>query len=124
MATLSATNAVRGGVSLLVVTTVDDLAVMTGGTACGALGDKFANTGQEVAVFANASDAAITITFVTQSTVDGRAVADRTASIPAGSLAVYGPFPQGDYNDTSGLLNMTYSTETLLTVKILKVTPA
>ncbi len=112
MATLTVASAARAGITL------------SGAAAAAVGGDAFANTGQEVAVFTNASVSPITITFVTQNTVDGRAVTDRTASILAGATVAYGPFPSGIYNDGSGLVQMTYSDVTTLTVKVLKVTPA
>ncbi len=124
MAVIAASNAARAGNSLLVVTTVDDLAVMTGGAACATLGDSFANTGQEIAVLVNSSVAPINVTFVTESTVDGRAVGNRVVAIPAGALVAVGPFNIGDYSLVSGYVNMTYATEVGLTIQVLKVTPA
>ncbi len=111
MATLTVAPADRAGVTL------------SGAAAATVSGDAFLNTGREVAVFSNASGSPITITFVSQNTVDGRAVADRTVSIAAGATVAYGPFPGGIYSDTNGLVQMTYSDVTTLTVKVLKVTP-
>ncbi len=117
--------AARAGITITTATVVPtDTLVETGGTACDVGGDSFANSGQELAIFTNGSGAPITLTFVSQNTVDGRAVADRTVSILAGATVAYGPFPIGIYNDASGLVQMTYSAVTTLNVKVVKVTPA
>lgn len=111
MATLTVANAVR------------PLGVDLAGAACAGGGDAFANSGQEVAIIKNASVSSITVTFVTQNTSDGLAVADQPVVIAAGETRSIGPFPQGIYNDANGLVQMTYSGVTTLTAKILKVTP-
>ena len=77
-----------------------------------------------IAILTNASGAPITVTFVTQNTLDGRAVADRTVSVTNGMTFAVGPFPPAIYNDANGLVQMTYSGVTNLSAKILKVTPA
>lgn len=111
MAILTPTPAARAGINLA-------------GVACSGGGDSFLNTGREVAVLVNASGSPITLTLVTQDTVDGRAVADRTVSLAAGATVAVGPFPPGIYNDTGGYVQMTYSGVTTLTVTVLQVTPA
>ncbi len=126
MATLTVVSAVRAGVTLTTAS-VDGIThalIETGGTACDVAGDSFANTGLEVAIFTNGSGSPINVTFVTQNTVDGRAVADRVVAIPAGATKVVGNFPGGIYSDASGLVQMTYSDVTALNVVVLKVTPA
>lgn len=94
------------------------------GAAAAGGGDTFTNTGQEIAVIKNGSGAPITVTFVTPATLDGLAVTDLTVSVGAGETRAVGPFPPGVYNDANGLVSMTYSGVTTLTVAILKVTPA
>lgn len=112
MATLTPANAVR------------PLGVDLAGAACAGGGDQFANTGQEIAVIKNGSGSPITVTFVTQATVDGQAVGDLAVVLAAGETRSIGPFPTGIYNDVNGNLQMTYSGVTSLTAKILKVAPA
>ena len=111
MAVLSVTLGSRAGVSLA-------------GVACASGGDGFANDGQEVAVFVNASGSPITVTIPRTDTVDGRAVAARTVSVGAGATLAIGPFQPGIYNDAGGLVQFTYSGVTTFTVTILKVSPA
>lgn len=82
-------------------------------------GDEFANTGQELLLVNNGSGAPITVTIVTQQSVDGLAVADKTVAVAAGELWVVGPFPTPIYNDGDNLVQLTYSTETDLTVGVL-----
>lgn len=110
--------------TLTVATAIRGLGVDLAGAACAGGGDAFANTGQEVAVIKNASAGSITVTFVTQATVDTFAVPDLAVVFAAGETRAVGPFPSGIYNDATGLLQMTYSGVTTLTAKILKVTPA
>ncbi len=93
------------------------------GAACAVGGDAFANTGQEVAVITNASVGSITVTFATQNTSDGLAVADLAVVLAAGECRAVGPFAIGIYNDASNLVQMTYSGVTTLTAKIIKVVP-
>lgn len=93
------------------------------GAAAAVGGDSFVNTGTELVVIKNASVGAITVTFATPATLDGLAVADRTASIGAGETRLLGPFPPGIYNDTGiagGSVNMTYSGVTTLTATVIK----
>ncbi len=113
MATLTVVPASSAGVEVVLAS-----------VACAAAGDTFANSGQEVAIFTNASVAPIVVTIATPGLLDGSAIANRTASIPAGGTMPVGPFKVGAYNGTTGYVTMTYATETDLSVFILKVTPA
>ncbi len=74
-------------------------------------GDAFANDGKtQVIVRNNHVSASRTVTFVTQATVDGQAVSDRTVTVTAANdFGVVGPFPPEIYNDANGLLQMTHS---------------
>ena len=109
--------------TLTVATAIRGLGVDMAGAACAGGGDAFANTGQEVVSIKNGSGASITVTFVTQATVDALAVGDLAVVVLAGATMAVGPFQPGIYNDASGLLQMTYSGVTTLTAKVLKVTP-
>ncbi len=113
MAILSVTSASSAGVE-----------VVTAAQACGATGDTFPNSGQEVAIFTNASISSINVTIVTPNTLDAHAIADRVVAVPAGGTVPIGPLKPGAYNNAAGYVAMTYSTETDLSVFVLKVTPA
>jgi len=80
-------------------------------------GDSFPNDGRTMCEVKNAGGGAITLTVVTQITVDGKAVADDAISVPAttGDRMV-GPFPPEIYNDVNGRVNLTYSGVTSVTV--------
>lgn len=112
MATLTVAPAIRTG------TGVD----MTGAAAAGG-GDAFANTGQEV-LFVTLVGSACTVTVVTQATSDGQAVTALAVVCPLNKTTAIGPFPPGVFNDGSGLVQLTYTAVTAVTVKVLKVTPA
>lgn len=84
-------------------------------------GDSWANTGKEFIYINNGDASPVTLTIVTQQTVDGQAVADRTVTIPAGEFRLVGPFPVGTYNDGNNLCQLTYSGVTSLTLGIVKL---
>jgi len=88
--------------------------------ACGAGGDEFANAGGELVHIKNGAGAEQIMTIVSQATVDGLAVADRTVAIPAGEERVVGPFPTATYNDGDGLVQLTYDAVVTLTIGIIK----
>ncbi|HEY0882253.1 MAG TPA: hypothetical protein VGD87_12010, partial [Archangium sp.] len=96
------------------------------GVAANGGGDSFPNYGQEVVVIKNGGGSSITLTVTTPATVDGLAVADRTAVIAAGETRMVGPFPPGWYNDNQqpgGSVALGYSGVTSVTVAVVKVTP-
>ena len=110
MATLSIQEVVRAGLN-------PTLSAATAG------GDEFANTGKEFIYINNGHTGAQTVTIVTQQTVDGQAVADRTVSVPAGEFRLIGPFPVATYNDSGNKTQLTYSGVTSLTIGICKLIP-
>lgn len=94
------------------------------GVAAAGGGDTFVNNGREYFHVKNGSGAPITVTFVTPVTVDGGAVANLDAVIPAGASHLIGPFPPQNYNDTGavgGILSVTYSGVTTLTVGVITI---
>ena len=85
-------------------------------TAAAGGGDAFANDGRTVFIANNASGGDITATFVTQATADGLAIADRAVVITAGDLESVADLDPDIYNDSDGLVTVTYSGVTSLTV--------
>lgn len=86
--------------------------------------DTFVNTGKEIVVIVNGSASPVTATFTTAVTVDGLAVADLTATIPAGATHAVGPFPPGWYNAdlaNGGLVTVTMSDPTDVDIAVLSV---
>ena len=90
-------------------------------TAAAGGGDSFANDGRTYLDINNGSGGSITVTFVTQQTVDGLAVADLAVAVGAGVRTKVGPFPPGIYNDANGRVQVTYSGVTSLTVNPFRV---
>src|SRR3990172_2571153 len=81
-------------------------------TAAAGGGDAFLNEGVRTFFHVkNADGTATTVTFVTQKTVEGLAV-----SVTNGTEQLVGPFPADVYNDANGLVQVTYSKVTSLTV--------
>lgn len=113
MATLSVQVVARAGLT-------PSLAAVAAG------GDEFSNEGYTFVELRNGhGSASRTITFVTQSTVDGQAVADRTVTVAAGARALVGPFPTGTYNNANDRVAMTYSDSGAdITVGAFRLTPA
>lgn len=89
--------------------------------AASAGGDYFQNSGSEVLHVKNGSGSSVTVTIITQATVDGMAVTDRTVAVPAGADRMIGPFPAGTYNDGDGRVQITYSATTSVTVGVIKI---
>ena len=83
-------------------------------------GDEFANSGDEFIHIKNGDASSHTLTIETPATVDGLAVADRTVSIPAGEERMVGPFQAATYNDSGGLVQLTYDGVTSVTIAIIK----
>ncbi len=85
-------------------------------------GDEFVNNGGELLLLehTNGAGADMTLTIVTQQTVDGEAVADKTITIGKGTIQLLGPFPTGIYNDANGKVQLTYSSETDCQLAVIK----
>jgi len=111
MATLTVATSVRTGVDMT-------------GASCAGGGDAFANTGQEVLHIINGDASPHTVTIVTQVTRDSQTVTALAVVCAANKTTAIGPFPMGIYNDTNGLVQITYSAVTSMSAKVLKVTPA
>ncbi len=91
----------RADITAVQVTTAGAAQAATVGAADGHM---FINTGVERVRVENINGAAARdVTFVTPGTVDGDlAVADRTVSIPANGIRMFGPFPKRPYNQIAG----------------------
>jgi hypothetical protein len=89
-------------------------------TAASGGGDTFLADEKTFAHIKNGSGGAITVTFATPGTVSGLAIADLAVSVPAGGDRVVGPFPPGLFGSAAGLVDVTYSGVTSLTVGILR----
>lgn len=111
MATLTVNTVDRDG--------VDEAAALA---AAAAGGDEFSNDGKRTFfVVENEAGVGRTVTFVTQKTVDGEAIADKDVVTADGERYIVGPFPASIYNDDNGRVQVTYSSETGLSVAAFKL---
>jgi hypothetical protein len=97
-------------------------------------GDSFLNTGNEMFRIKNAGGGSINVTFVANAApvggkcslgVAGTTAHDLVVAIPNDS-AVYeiGPFPANRFNDANGLIQITYSGVTTVTVEAVSLPKA
>lgn len=85
-------------------------------------GDSFANTGYEFLYINNGGGSPINVTFTVQSTKYlQETVSNRVASVTNGTAQLIGPFPPGLFNDSNGLVQITYSAVTSVTVAVFKL---
>lgn len=113
MATLTAQQIARAG-----------LAPTYAAVAAG--GDEFANPdGNIFAHVKNGSGGSLTVTIASQATAaPGLAVTDLSVTLADGADKMIGPFPMGTsagFNDADGKVQLTYSTDTSVTIAILKL---
>ena len=85
-------------------------------------GDAFAPGTDVYFRCANGAGAPITITFVTPGSTAGLATADETRSVINAQTWEFGPFPAEVYADpTTGLVTVTYSSATTVTVGAFRI---
>jgi hypothetical protein len=85
-------------------------------------GDAFAPGADTFVRINNAGGGAITATFATPGTVGGLAIADGGGSVTNAQSRIFGPFPPELYQDpTTGLVTLTYSGVTSVTVAPFKI---
>lgn len=94
--------------------------------AAGASGDKFANDGKTYFRVANGhATLSRTVTIASQlgaaAIPQGTAAANLSVVVAALTEKLIGPFDQNAFNDASGLVNVTYSSESDLTVGAYKL---
>lgn len=89
--------------------------------SCAATGDVFPNDGKTLVHFLNTGTQK-TVTFVSPATVGGLATTDPTATVLATTgTCIAGPFDPVLFNNASGQVAMTYSSETALSVAVIKL---
>jgi hypothetical protein len=87
----------------------------------GTNGNSFQNDGRMILHVANGAVAPITVTIDTPNTVDGLAVAQLPVVVTNGEERYIGPFPPNIYNDSSGNVNVTYSSGATVTAAVLRL---
>lgn len=108
MATLTVQNVVRTGLEATFA-------------ACAAGGDAIPNDGRTIAEIINASGSDITVTVVSQTVIDSKALGDDAIVITAAERRHIGPWPTSIYNDVNERVQLTYSGVTTLTIAALRV---
>lgn len=105
MATIPVTQSTTGGVA------PPTFAAAAGG------GDQFSNNGKTYYEVKNGGGAPVTVTFARQKSCDQGTVHSTTVSVPATTGdRICGPFDTGLYNDANGMVQVTYSAVTSVTV--------
>lgn len=91
--------------------------------AAAAGGDSFKNEPLTILHVKNGSAAAITVTVTSQTknVPEGTTKTNLTVNVAAGSEAMIGPFSRSAFNDSNGLVQVTYSAVTSVTVAAVRV---
>jgi hypothetical protein len=107
----------------LAVDTITRSGVAPNYNAAGVGGDDFMNDAERRTFLAvnNESEASVTVTIATATTMDGLQVADRAVQVGAGAEVFIGPFPPNIYNQANGTILVTYSAVTDVQVAALKL---
>jgi len=87
--------------------------------AAGGAGDVFVNTGDQLVVFRNAAASPRTVTIATPGAPDGLAIDEHDVTVALSSTVIVGPFDPAVFNNASGQVSMTYSTEVNLYVAVI-----
>ncbi len=91
-------------------------------TAVAAGGDQFLNDGKTFFIIKNGDGSTMVVTVATSGTYSGRAIADDTYTIATTTGETVSPFfPKGVFNDGSGYVQLTYSTDTSVTIAVFKM---
>jgi hypothetical protein len=106
-------------------------AIATAAAAAGAGGDTFANSGVEFFYIKNGDSAPHSATFVANAGgasgaggaqcsfgIAGTPAHDLTVSVDAGVEKQVGPFPVNRFNDSAGIVHVTYTAVTSVTVQV------
>lgn len=109
--------------------TVQDAAETGGHTLSAAAGggDQFKNDGRTFLLVLNEDASGITVTVTAQATAFSDALmgpatkSDGGGAVAAGKAALFGPFKQAAFNDSSGFVQVTYSAVTSVTVAAIKM---
>lgn len=89
--------------------------------AAGAGGDKFLNNGRKFAHILNGSAAEITATVTAVGFCSRGSLHSVSVAIPAGEFRQIGPFPQVQFNDSSGYVTVFVSLETTVTLACIEL---
>lgn len=95
------------------------------GAVDGSNGNNFTNTGREAIEITNGGGSGINVTFVTQGVYNvgstAYPIADLVVGITNGASKVCGPFDKTLFNDTDGLVQITFSSATSVTARVISL---
>lgn len=100
----------------LTVTPLTRAGVTPAFTAADVTGNTFTNDEHTWLVVKNGGGSSITVSLDILPTIDGQPVTDRTVTVPAAGERWIGPFPSAYYSNASGLVTVTFSGVTSVTV--------
>lgn len=86
-------------------------------TAAGATGDTVANNGNMHIIVTDTGTTAPTVTIISQTACNQDETHDIEVSIPSGESRVIGPFPPSRFNTAAGVIEVSYSSETDVTIE-------
>lgn len=69
----------------------------------------------------NGSGASINVTVQTPGSVDGNAIADKVASVPAGESRMFGPYPRSIYNQGAEQIYVDLSAVSSVTIGFFRI---
>ena len=105
--------------------TVQDIVLAgleTAFAAASSTGDEFANTDERVVFHVKNDDAdALVVTVASSGDCNQGFTHDVVASIPTGLERVFGPFDKERFNDSTGMIQVTYDDETSVTVAAIRL---
>lgn len=118
--------------AVLSVQNIVEAGLETALTAAAGGGDSFANPTDERTFFyiANGAGSDITVTFnavPTSAAIPGYgdlAISDRAVVVTAGERRMIGPFPAAKFNNSSGAVDVSYSSATSVTVAAIRLARA
>ena len=107
--------------ALLDVTPLTRDGIPVAAVPCDAAGDEFSNHANTFIYISNQDASSKVVSFIIQTIIDGQSVPPRTVTVLAGQSVLLGPYPANTYNDTSGLMSLTYDAVTSLSIQIFRI---
>lgn len=81
----------------------------------------FKNNGSCTIRVKNGTSAAVEITVITQSKVDGQTIENRKVKVEKSETKEIGPFPTSEFNNEEGLIEFKISSATEVTIEIIQL---
>lgn len=94
--------------------------VLLGAAAAAGGGDKFLNDGNVLLYVKNGGGGSINVTVAAPGTPGGLTITAPVVAVAAGAEKILGPFDPKYFNDSSGYVNLTYSSVTTVTVAVIQ----